>query len=83
VLLQGRDCGRRGASSHLSAKSIDPHSVDISTVPGGEDGDPMIGGNVVPSVAAQRHRCKHGNTNRRAWWTHATDRCWTVHEEPT
>ncbi|KAI4607483.1 hypothetical protein J4E80_009596 [Alternaria sp. BMP 0032] len=52
---------------------IDPDAVDISTIPDG---------NGVPNEPKLR-RCKHGNAICRAWWPHATDECWSLHEEPT
>ncbi|KAI4624694.1 hypothetical protein J4E83_004370 [Alternaria metachromatica] len=52
---------------------IDPDVVDMSTIPDG---------NGLPNEPKLR-RCGHGNTTCRAWWTHATDECWALHEEPT
>jgi len=52
---------------------IVPDTVDMSTIPDGND---------LPNEPKLR-RCKHGNTTCRAWWTHATDECWALPEEPT
>ena len=51
---------------------IDPDVVDMSTIPDG---------NGLPNEPKLR-RCTHGNTTCRTW-THATDECWSLQEEPT
>jgi hypothetical protein len=53
---------------------IKPDAAEMSTIP-------QAGGSMLDQPKLRR--CQHGNATCRAWWTHATDECWALDEEPT